>query len=188
MNDMTNIVKRGRGRPKGSKDTKPRLPRGSVKYREKEETLSWVVIDPERYRTCASEGMTLSEAARFIGVSREAVRLAAIRLNLAFTRGKNLIDHDRLVEMVVEGKNAHEIATEVNCSVATVRNIAKVAGVKIPRKPKPEPARIEIIRSLAAIGLTATDIARRTGRFVSVVLRDKKNFNITFLAKFRSLK
>lgn len=39
------------------------------------------------YRRCAGDGMTAAEAARALGVSREAVRQAGIRLGLTFQQG-----------------------------------------------------------------------------------------------------
>lgn len=130
---------------------------------------------PEDYRACAERGLTQTEAARELGVSRSAVCLAARRHGLKFrsTRAAPVEDFAREYNA---GRTHKEIMAIFGCGRETVcRRIAharELGLIHAPRRnadqvdapPRPRTSRRDVtyegIMALKAAGKTQAQIAR----------------------------
>lgn len=76
----------------------------------------------EKLRGLAAKGLTQSEAARKLGVSRQRVSQVAARLGLAFRRGAPPIPEERLKELARKGLTRTEAARELGVPLDHVRS------------------------------------------------------------------
>ncbi len=76
----------------------------------------------ENLRGLAAKGLTQSEAARKLGVSRQRVSQVAARLGLAFRRGAPPIPEERLKELARKGLTKTEVARQLGVPPERVRS------------------------------------------------------------------
>lgn len=138
----------------------------------------------DKYRACAEAGMSQGEAARTLGVSREAVRLMANKHSLpfpptVFQRAAWLKAEIREADR--DTNTIHDLAAKLGCKPYTIRGLGGTGFKKKARVPK----RLAAIQELAAQGYTVTETAELLGMKQSNVSMLKTRFNIVFLRSGR---
>jgi DNA-binding CsgD family transcriptional regulator len=138
----------------------------------------------DKYRDCAARGLSQAEAARELGVSREAVWLATKRYGIAFvSQAARVLAPARraaVADLARRGMTNHEIAAEAGVGIVTAIKHRKAAGIPCNRKPQAHPV-VNQIAALAADGLTVSEVAAALGIARSNVSWIKKRHGIRFL-------
>lgn len=140
--------------------------------------------DPRQaYADAAKLGLSEASAARALGVTREAVRQAAIRYRLSFVPMAGPKRRARTEELVMMGRKGGldngTIAKILGISTSTVSLTAsRIGAPKVIKKQKS--LRREQVSELAGKGLTVTEVAARLGIPASNVSMIKARYGILF--------
>ncbi|MCH8064904.1 MAG: helix-turn-helix domain-containing protein [Chloroflexi bacterium] len=110
----------------------------------------------EKLRGLAAKGLTQSEAARKLGVSRQRVSQVAARLGLAFRRGAPPIPEERLKELARKGLTKTEAARELGVPLDHVRSQGEKLQLSFaPAWSRPKAPTTEFGRILQAARLAS---------------------------------
>ena len=110
----------------------------------------------EKLRVLAAKGLTQSEAARKLGVSRQRVSQIAARLGLAFRRGAPPIPEERLKELARKGLTKAEAARQLGVPLEHVRSQGERLQLSFaPAWSRPKAAATEFGRILQAARLAS---------------------------------
>lgn len=88
------------------------------------------IVSAEAARACAAAGMSMTVAAKTLGVSRETLRLAAKRYGVTFPINKS--EHSSVAAYrgcALSGMSRHETATKFGVSLAAVSSAAARHGI-----------------------------------------------------------
>lgn len=118
----------------------------------------------ERLPELAGKGLTQSEAARELGVSRQRVSQLAAQLGLTFRLGYPPVAAERLEELAKKGLTQTEAARELGVSQKRVRSLAAKLGLSFaPAWSRPRAATTELGRILQAARLASGYTYARLG-------------------------
>lgn len=162
--------KRGRGSPKGCRDTEARKPRpGKPNH--------------QRYFDCAAAGMSQADAARHLGVTRERVRQVANQYGITF--GTSIVHvraqlrREAVAHAAKVGLSGPAIAEVFGCHPSRASQLAKAAGIKLYRKTKGG-LYDDALRQACADGLSTTEAAERLGMWQPHVSAAAKRLGLKF--------
>ncbi len=103
----------------------------------------------ERVRGLAKKGLTQSEAARELGVSRQRISQLAAKLHLSFRPSGPDVPRKRFVQLTKQGLTRTEAARDLGMSLGQVDRITAELGVSFtPAWARPKPAATDLGRIL----------------------------------------